>query len=481
MNLFKAGSTDITNMFSHFIETELVGQALVAKDILNESNELLAMPTYKFFSGEGCYLERIRSLPEEITDLLAKPPKKDDPSYNAYSSLTRPLSIVLSSINQKLVCLNQLDACDLRPMPLVTVFSGPPNVGKSILTQYVRSRVAKHLGITPKAYNLKTNGKHWETWRGEKFAYSDEFLMNIKDPLNDIMNALASPARINLQGADIADKKQYVDFVSIMLNTNAVENALPALSTLEKQSKAPFWDRLNWFKVEDPERLDRSATNAYARATRNLPGDFSNLKLTLHEYEDGIYKPVLKNNRRLRISPNQFADWCTKEIISRQIECFKQMHNSANEELKGAIMEMYLDYRRVHSPIYDKLANPFSLQEIPLPILSNSNETSVEPFVIRFEGDPGNGKSHTRRELTTTFKTLFDTPIHVYNDIRKAQKPDTTSFIILDDCIKTQEEQSMYVEFYNSLTGPHIILIITNEILLNKSWKYPMTDCYIPV
>jgi len=500
-SLFRDNTSQLMPLLRTFFSDSFSIYNEEGKELIKLSNEHQSTPLVDYYLDT--YKQReLKLLIGSITKFLTRPPVKDPSVSASLRTISVTLSQSLGSLNSKMLTLNQLNSDETRVEPLCILLRGPQNVGKTVVTKYIQNKIAEELHISNKSYNLKKNNEHYDTYRGEMFAYSDEFLADPKDPLVTSLNAIISPARYNLAGADLPDKKQYVNFKLITLCSNFTKENINLNTLINPGSQDAFWGRMQMYDVTDITVQNTGRNTDESMKHRDLPSDFSNLRFGRFQKKtkgfeyvgeepmggftvDHLIKFIITEivNREWKLLQHQERSLCTlqyQEMVekfidkrSRFIVTYKHPYTGEypidNMSLRTAFeeykRESYLNYVP-QSYLTDHgmtSRNPKKQLKIP------NTRPTIQPLVIRFEGKPNTGKTTCLESFASDFAGFYETEIEylTINDIINTKPTDIINpkVYVLDDILVTQDHRRSYVTWFNQIhSQPHIIFIITNSI-----------------
>lgn len=391
-----------------------------------------------------------------------------------FTSVRQNLSAMAVSVNQRIMEVRQVFSLPVKPDPACIVMYGEPNIGKSHLFSTLNKRISERFGWKSGLYSLKVNANgHYNPYKGEMGGEYDEFLQRKgKDPLLNEFNSIFGPIPRNLAGAQITEKSQYVSFRYAFMSTNTAPIEMRnELNNFSNKGKDAFWDRQVWIEMIDPHRVERHENT---RATHRK-ADYSHLQFFLHEGVNEVRG--LDGGERISVD-RLFRIVCEKTAYAEK----KYLESLKN--LAGDTTDYDARIRLMDEIIADGL-NPNVLLTEP---------KGTRPFVVRFQGPVGCGKTKCKASLTDYLSKQFNLPVVDVDSFAEQKFLKDKAIYVYDDILMTIPGRECnigsYIFHVNNCPDGSIHLIFTNEtfkrkvsalsVVLNLSAKNPERYYTVP-
>lgn len=473
------------------------GDAYKLKLLSEEATRLLTYTVVEMFKDMSNF-QALVTLPERITSALAS--IRSDKPNAGLNSLCTLMSHTVSAIQTRILELKLLETPSSRPDTLPVILAGPKSIGKTVATRYILKEVAKLLNVSPKAYqmNKPKDSKHSLTYLDEYFGVYDELFYDVTtDPMLAQWNVLFSSTIFTIPGAALPEKKQYIKTVAVVMSTNKMDK-----NQIQKPSATldAMFSRAMWIQVNDPtvEAIPDPRFHTFT----HRQADFSHLLL---KHRPHVGPNGFGRSQELTMSQlvYKIANECAKREKAWLQEILPVLTNPADiKAVEERIVEMTafaLVYQelQVVNPIppnepipFDALTKPkttnfsapssasISLRPTPVADATRVANGGNQPFVIRLQGDPFEGKSRIAGVFAHSASRYLQLPVkRVGDDFLPDDQP---GIFLLDDVLEpTEKSMLQYLKWVNRCHQASIIMIVTNyKIFSHTNWSnFVMSKC----
>lgn len=472
-NLLRAGKEIITDFNLLAAEASaMIGEieghtldvtAITLQTTVERINKFMSTPMLAFLKDRPSF-EEFKTLHERLPKILLD---AENNAKGKYQSLKMALTSQINSVNTRILEIQQVFKLRAKMDPFVPIFYGERNVGKTRLLQYLTQRLHE-MGILSSVgiYDLKLNGKHYNTYDGCTMAQKDEFYYyGDKDDILPIFTQLCSSAPLNLAAASIPEKKQWVNFHAVMLATNVPPELVTLREVASAECKRAFFSRTSWFEIFDPNRVERGQPAPHRRA------DFTHLQITVAELmqndANAGFRFARPRHQRRRLSIEEFVELFKRKILKVEIDWLDHLL-AYPADMSEALIKEFQERRAFLTNMYDPPAQPNTWE-------------GKRFFVPRFQGPTGVGKTEMVKKLVHKMAAVSHLPVKVlgqdnyvgtYSFDEDALKP---SIFVIDDLLVSRptSNYAAFVSWMNRQPTASIFILITNKVV-KRIWT-PLT------